>query len=54
MSETVLAPNTKTGLNTVLRKLTYAPGDYILYGPLIYGPCDKTIAYVYARLQCIT
>ncbi|KAH0547494.1 hypothetical protein GP486_008435 [Trichoglossum hirsutum] len=45
-SEIVLVPNATTGVNTVLRNLTYAPGDAIVYFSSIYGSCEKTILYL--------
>lgn len=46
-SETlVFVPNATTGINTVLRGLTYQPDDYIVYFAPIYGACEKTVAYV--------
>jgi aspartate aminotransferase-like enzyme len=39
-------PNATTGINIVLRNLTYAPGDHILYFSTIYGACEKTIEYI--------
>ncbi|KAI1809689.1 aminotransferase family protein-like protein [Poronia punctata] len=41
--EVVFVPNALTGINTVLRNLTYAEGDVILYFDTIYGGCLKTI-----------
>lgn len=46
VSTLVLIPNATTGINTVLRNLSYAPGDHILYFDSIYGACEKTVAYV--------
>ena len=46
-SETlVFVPNATTGVNTVLRNLTFQPGDHILYFATIYGGCEKTVAYI--------
>jgi selenocysteine lyase/cysteine desulfurase len=46
-SETlVFMPNATTGVNTVLRNLTFQPGDHILYFATIYGACEKTVAYI--------
>jgi selenocysteine lyase/cysteine desulfurase len=42
----VFVPNATTGMNTVLRGLTYQPGDHVLYFAPIYGACEKTIAYI--------
>ncbi|CBX99244.1 hypothetical protein LEMA_P084830.1 [Plenodomus lingam JN3] len=45
-STLVFVPNATTGINTVLRNLTYSPGDHILYFDTIYGACEKTVAYI--------
>jgi selenocysteine lyase/cysteine desulfurase len=46
-SETVvIVPNATTGINTVLRNLTYESGDHILYFATIYGACEKTVYYI--------
>ncbi|KAI9868752.1 MAG: hypothetical protein M1813_004603 [Trichoglossum hirsutum] len=45
-SEIVLVPNATTGINTVLRSLTYTRGDAIIYFSNIYGSCEKTIVYL--------
>lgn len=42
----VFVPNATTGVNTILRGLTFAPGDVIVYFAAIYGACEKTIAYI--------
>jgi selenocysteine lyase/cysteine desulfurase len=42
----VFVPNATTGINTVLRGLTYPPDDYILFFAPIYGACEKTVAYI--------
>jgi selenocysteine lyase/cysteine desulfurase len=42
----VFVPNVTTGINTVLRNLTYESGDHILYFATIYGACEKTVAYM--------
>jgi selenocysteine lyase/cysteine desulfurase len=42
----VFVPNATTGINTVLRGLTYQPDDYILFFAPIYGACEKTVAYI--------
>ncbi|KAF1949562.1 PLP-dependent transferase [Byssothecium circinans] len=46
IQELVFVPNATTGVNTVLRALIYEPGDHILYFSIIYGACEKTIAYI--------
>ncbi|KAL6704908.1 hypothetical protein ACN47E_007453 [Coniothyrium glycines] len=45
-STLVFLPNATTGINTVLRNLTFAQGDHILYFATIYGACEKTVAYI--------
>ena len=45
-SEVVLVPNATTGVNTVLRTLTYEKGDVILYFSTLYGACEKTVSYI--------
>jgi selenocysteine lyase/cysteine desulfurase len=46
-SETlVFVPNATTGINTVLRNLTFQPGEHILYFTTIYGACEKTVSYI--------
>ncbi|TDZ19874.1 Hercynylcysteine sulfoxide lyase [Colletotrichum orbiculare MAFF 240422] len=47
-STVVFVPNATTGINTVLRNLTWdADGrDEILYFNTIYGACGKTISYI--------
>lgn len=42
----VFVPNATTGINTVLRNLTYHEGEHILYFSSIYGSCEKTVAYI--------
>ncbi|KAF2503374.1 PLP-dependent transferase [Lophium mytilinum] len=42
----VYVPNATTGINTVLRNLTYEKGDKILYFSSIYGACGKTVTYI--------
>ncbi|KAM0445333.1 hypothetical protein ACHAO4_009747 [Trichoderma viride] len=44
--EIVLVPNATTALNTVLRNLTYQPGDMIAYIEGTYGAIEKTIDYL--------
>ncbi|CAJ2505305.1 Uu.00g126990.m01.CDS01 [Anthostomella pinea] len=41
--EVVFVPNALTGINSVLRNLTYEKGDVILYFSTIYGACLNTI-----------
>ncbi|KAI0026187.1 aminotransferase family protein-like protein [Xylariomycetidae sp. FL0641] len=41
--EVVFVPNALTGINTILRNLTYEDGDVILHFSTIYGACLKTI-----------
>ena len=45
-STIVFVPNATTGINTVLRNLTFVPGDHILTFATIYGACGKTVSYV--------
>ncbi|KAF2451036.1 PLP-dependent transferase [Karstenula rhodostoma CBS 690.94] len=45
-SELVFVPNATTGVDTVLRNLTFAPNEYILYSASIYGACEKSVAYI--------
>ncbi|CAO2653784.1 Nn.00g031950.m01.CDS01 [Neocucurbitaria sp. VM-36] len=45
-STLVFVPNATTGVNTVLRNLTFEKGDHILYFATIYGACEKTVAYI--------
>ncbi|PTB38123.1 hypothetical protein M441DRAFT_199110 [Trichoderma asperellum CBS 433.97] len=44
--EIVLVPNATTALNTVLRNLTYQPGDMIAYIQGTYGAIEKTVDYL--------
>ena len=44
VDEVVFVPNATTGVNTVLRNLTYVPGDVIVFFSTIYGTCEKTVA----------
>ncbi|KAL7919607.1 PLP-dependent transferase [Trichoderma austrokoningii] len=44
--EIVLVPNTTIALNTVLRNLTYQPGDMIAYIQGTYGAIEKTVDYL--------
>ncbi|KAH9907466.1 aminotransferase family protein-like protein [Xylariomycetidae sp. FL2044] len=41
--ETVFVPNALTGINTVLRNVTYEEGDVIIYFSTVYGGCLSTI-----------
>ncbi|KAI0602137.1 aminotransferase family protein-like protein [Biscogniauxia sp. FL1348] len=43
IDEVVFVPNALTGINTILRNLTYRDGDVILYFSTIYDSCLKTI-----------
>ncbi|KAI9830607.1 MAG: hypothetical protein M1826_004633 [Phylliscum demangeonii] len=45
-SEIVLVANATTGVNTVLRNLTYGPGQAIVYFSTTYAACQHTIEYV--------
>jgi selenocysteine lyase/cysteine desulfurase len=45
-STLVFVPNASTGVNTVLRNLTFSPGDHILMSSTIYGAVEKTVAYI--------
>lgn len=42
----VFTPNATTGINTVLRNLTYDDRDVIVYFNTAYGACEKTILHV--------
>ncbi|THX45031.1 PLP-dependent transferase [Aureobasidium pullulans] len=42
----VFVPNATTGINTVLRNITFAKGDIILYFATIYGACEKTVTHI--------
>ncbi|KAK3366579.1 aminotransferase family protein-like protein [Podospora didyma] len=42
-AEVVLVPNATTGVNTILRNLTFGQGDVILYFNTIYGACAKSL-----------
>lgn len=42
----VFVPNATTGINTVLRSLTFSEGDHILYFTTIYKACGTTIQYI--------
>lgn len=43
VDDVVLVPNATTGFDTILRNLTFAPGDVILYPATIYPSCRNTI-----------
>lgn len=42
----VFVPNATTGVNTVLRNLTFEECDHILYFATIYKGCDLTVQYI--------
>ncbi|KZM23752.1 uncharacterized protein EKO05_0000929 [Ascochyta rabiei] len=42
----VFVPNATTAVNTILRNLTFAEGDHILYFATIYKACGTTIQYI--------
>ncbi|KAK3701075.1 hypothetical protein LTR37_015637 [Vermiconidia calcicola] len=42
----VFVPNATTGVNTVLRNLSWADGDVIVYLSTAYGACEKTILHI--------
>ncbi|KAF9693386.1 hypothetical protein EKO04_008879 [Ascochyta lentis] len=42
----VFVPNATTGVNTILRSLTFAEGDHILYFATIYKGCGLTVDYI--------
>lgn len=44
--ELVLIPNATTGVNTVLRNLSFSPSDVIIAFSTIYPACEKTIASI--------
>lgn len=46
VNEVVLIPNATTGVNTVLRNLTWEAGDVIVFFSTIYDACEKTIASI--------
>jgi hercynylcysteine S-oxide lyase len=43
VDECVFVQNATTGVNTVLRNLTYTPSDVILYFDTLYPACEKTL-----------
>ncbi|ETI22999.1 hypothetical protein G647_04795 [Cladophialophora carrionii CBS 160.54] len=42
----VFVPNATTGINTVLRNLTWNEGDVIVYFSTAYAACEKTVLHV--------
>lgn len=46
MEGCVFVPNATTAINTILRGLSYQPGDVIVYFATIYGACEKTVSYI--------
>ncbi|KAJ4988463.1 hypothetical protein SVAN01_06080 [Stagonosporopsis vannaccii] len=42
----VFVPNATTGVNTILRNLSFEEGDHILYFATIYKGCDLTVQYI--------
>lgn len=46
VSEIVLVPNATTGIGTVLRALTFVPGDRIVHFDFIYGSCSHAVTYI--------
>ena len=48
-ADLVFVSNATTGVNAVLRSLTFAPGDELLTTNHTYAACRKTIDYVAAR-----
>lgn len=46
VDELVFVPNASTGVNTVLRSLTFAQGQKIVYFSTTYGACQKAVHYV--------
>ncbi|KAJ4377038.1 hypothetical protein N0V86_006478 [Didymella sp. IMI 355093] len=42
----VFVPNATTGVNTVLRNLTFEEGDHIIYFATIYKGCNLTVEYI--------
>lgn len=42
----VFVPNATTGVNTVLRNLTFETGDHIVYFATIYKGCNLTVEYI--------
>ncbi|MCJ1378626.1 hypothetical protein MMC17_001725 [Xylographa soralifera] len=46
VEEVVFVPNATTGINTVLRGMTFEEGDLIVYFEPVYGAIEKTVAYL--------
>ncbi|EPS35204.1 hypothetical protein H072_11444 [Dactylellina haptotyla CBS 200.50] len=46
VAETVFVTNATSGVNTVLRNLTYEEGDIIIHFGTIYGACGRTVHYI--------
>lgn len=46
VDDVVLVPNASTGVNTVLRNLSYKPGDKIVYLGTTYGACEKAVIHL--------
>lgn len=42
----VFVPNATTGVNTVLRNLSFEEGDHIVYFATIYKGCNLTVEYI--------
>lgn len=45
-NEIVFVKNATSGINTVLRNLTYSPGDVAIYFSTIYGAIEKTLVSI--------
>lgn len=48
-ADLVFVPNATTGVNAVLRSLTFAPGDELLTTNHVYAACRKTLEYIASR-----
>jgi len=48
-ADLVFVPNATTAVNTILRSLTFAPGDELLLTNHTYAACRKTVDYVCQR-----
>ena len=46
LDSVVFIPNATTGVNLVLRNLTWEKGDTIIYFSTVYGACEKTVDYI--------